>query len=282
MTGLMLFRSSRSDDVALYRTVRDRLTGLARGLSAEDLAAQPMADASPGKWHLAHTSWFFEAMILADEPGYQPVDPRFQQLFNSYYEALGHRVSRHERGLMTRPDLDEVLAYRREIDRRMADRLSRGLTSGAERYLFALGLHHDQQHQELFLMDLLNLFSRSPLDSAAFAVEPREAPVHPSVGGVTRFDGGLVTIGHDGASFAFDNEGPAHQTFLRPFALANDLVTNGDWIRFIEDGGYSRPEFWLADGWATVKAEHWTAPLYWHAEKGAGPSSASPAPRQSI
>ena len=268
MTELTQFQVSRSDDVALYHAVRDRMTGLAAGLSAEDLAAQPMADASPGKWHLAHTSWFFEAMILASEPGYQPVDPRFQRLFNSYYDALGDRVDRHERGLMTRPNLDDVLAYRREIDRRMVDRLSRGLTSGAESYLFVLGLHHDQQHQELFLMDLLNLFSRSPLDSAAFAVEPREAPVDPSVGGVTRFNGGLVTIGHDGASFAFDNEGPAHQTFLRPFALANDLVTNGDWIRFIEDGGYSRPEFWLADGWATVKAEHWTAPLYWHAEKG--------------
>ncbi|HEX8470571.1 MAG TPA: ergothioneine biosynthesis protein EgtB [Brevundimonas sp.] len=268
MNDLTQIQSSQSDDVALYRNVRDRMIELAKGLSAEDLAAQPMADASPGKWHLAHTSWFFEAMILASEPNYQPVDPRFQQLFNSYYEALGRRVDRHERGLMTRPGLDDVLAYRREIDRRMVDRLSRGLTSGAERYLFVLGLHHDQQHQELFLMDLLNLMSRSPLDPAAYDVEPRDAPVQPSVGGVTRFDGGLITLGHDGEGFAFDNEGPAHQTFLRPFALANDLVTNADWIRFIDDGGYSRPEFWLADGWTTVKAEHWTAPLYWHAEEG--------------
>jgi len=268
MNDLSRIPSPVSDDMDLYRTVRARMVDLAQGLSAEDLAAQPMADASPGKWHLAHTSWFFEAMILAAEPGYQPVDPRFQQLFNSYYEALGRRVARVERGLMTRPSLDEVLEYRREIDRRMADRLSRGLTSGAERYLFTLGLHHDQQHQELFLMDLLYLLSRSPLDPAAYAVEPRAAQAQPAVGGVTRFDGGLVTIGHAGAGFAFDNEGPAHQTFLRPFGLANDLVANADWIRFIEDGGYARPELWLSDGWATVKAEGWTAPLYWHAEAG--------------
>ena len=268
MNDLTQFQTSQSHDIALFRTVRDRMAELAVGLSAEDLAAQPMADASPGKWHLAHTSWFFEAMILANEPGYQPVDPRFQQMFNSYYEALGHRVNRHERGLMTRPGLDDVLAYRREIDRRMVDRLSRGLTSGAERYLFVLGLHHDQQHQELFLMDLLYLMSRSPLDPAAYDAEPREAPVQVPVGGLTRFDGGLVTIGHDDEGFAFDNEGPAHQIFLRPFAVANDLVTNADWIRFIDDGGYSRPEFWLADGWATVKAEHWIAPLYWHVGEG--------------
>jgi dimethylhistidine N-methyltransferase len=270
MNDLTRIPSSVSDDIAAYRAVRDRMPELAQGLSAEDLAAQPMADASPGKWHLAHTSWFFEAMILAAEPGYQPVDPRFQQLFNSYYEALGRRVDRPERGLMTRPSLDEVLAYRREIDRRMVDRLSQGLTSGAERYLFTLGLHHDQQHQELFLMDLLNLLSRSPLDPAAFDAEPREAPAPLPVGGATRFDGGLVTIGHDGPGFAFDNEGPAHQTVLRPFALANDLVTNADWLRFIEDGGYARPELWLSDGWATVKAEGWTAPLYWHAGEAGG------------
>ena len=196
MTELTQFQVSRSDDVALYHAVRDRMTGLAAGLSAEDLAAQPMADASPGKWHLAHTSWFFEAMILASEPGYQPVDPRFQRLFNSYYDALGDRVDRHERGLMTRPNLDDVLAYRREIDRRMVDRLSRGLTSGAESYLFVLGLHHDQQHQELFLMDLMNLMSGSPLNTAAYAVEPRpggplqpETSRWPGLAGTPRFSG---------------------------------------------------------------------------------------------
>ncbi len=259
--------SVEADDIARYRAVRSGMMVLADGLSAEDMAAQSMPDASPGKWHLAHTSWFFEAMILSTEPGYEPVDPRFQQMFNSYYEALGERVARHERGLMTRPSLEDVLAYRREIDRRMVDRLSRGLTGGHERYLFTLGLHHDEQHQELFAMDILNLMSRSPLDPAAYAVEPRRATLEAAHGGMQAFDGGLVTIGHI-EGFAFDNEGPAHRVWLEPFALARDLVTNGDWIAFIQDGGYAKAEFWLADGWVTVKAEGWTAPLYWRCDDG--------------
>lgn len=250
-------------DIEDYRRVRAAMPALAKGLSAEDLAAQSMPDCSPGKWHLAHTSWFFEAMILSQEPGYRPVDPRWQTLFNSYYEALGERVERPERGLMTRPSLDEVLAYRREIDRRMIAWLGQGSADVRARYLFVLGLNHDQQHQELFLMDLLNLMSRSPLDPAAYDAEPRAGEVEPARGGSVHFEGGLVEIGHGGPGFAFDNEGPAHRRWLEPFALDRDLVTNGDWLRFIEDGGYARHELWLSDGWATVKAEGWIAPLYW-------------------
>ena len=253
-------------DLARFRAVRSAMPALAAGLSAEDLAAQSMEDCSPGKWHLAHTSWFFEAMILGADPDYVPVDPRFQKLFNSYYEALGERVARPERGLMTRPSLDEVLTYRREVDRRMAAWIAEAPTGGMERYLFELGLHHDQQHQELFLMDLLNLMSRSPLDPAAYAEEPRARPAASAKGGATRFEGGLVSIGHDGARFAFDNEGPAHRVWLEPFALEHDLVTNDDWIAFIDDDGYARSELWLSDGWATVKAEGWVAPLYWRRE----------------
>ncbi|MGQ2992005.1 MAG: ergothioneine biosynthesis protein EgtB [Brevundimonas sp.] len=261
--------SPSADDLDRYLSVRAAMPALAAGLSAEDLAAQSMADASPGKWHLGHTSWFFEAMILATEPGYEPVDPRLQQVFNSYYESLGGRVERAERGLMTRPSLDEVLAYRDEIDRRMAARLERGLDGDLEPYLFVLGLNHDQQHQELFLMDLLHLMSRSPLDPAAYSVEPRPGgPLQPARGGSTRFEGGLVDIGHDGAGFAFDNEGPCHRVWLEPFLLDHDLVTNGQWLAFMADGGYARPELWLADGWATVKAEGWTAPLYWREDEG--------------
>ena len=248
-------RPNLDDDVDLFLTVRAAMPELARGLSAEDLSAQSMADCSPGKWHLAHTSWFFEAMILSQTPGYRPVDDRWQILFNSYYEALGERVARPERGLMTRPSLDEVMAYRREIDRRMVDWLGRKEADARSRYLFTLGLHHDQQHQELFLMDMLNLLSHSPLAPAAYGKEPRSGPVEPSRGGETVFAGGLVEIGHDDDDFAFDNEGPRHRVWLEPYALANDLVTNGDWIRFIEDGGYARPGLWLAGGWATVKAE---------------------------
>ena len=252
-----------ASDVTRFRAIRGAMPALAEGLSPEDLAAQSMPDCSPGKWHLAHTSWFFEAMILSADPDYAPVDPRFQQLFNSYYEALGERVPRPQRGLMTRPSVNEVLAYRREIDRRMAAWLASGPSSGHQRYLFELGLHHDQQHQELFLMDLLNLMACSPLDPAAYAVEPRQAPHEAARGGAVVFEGGLVSIGHGGAGFAFDNEGPSHRVWLEPFALAADLVTNGDWLGFIADGGYARPELWLSDGWATVKAEAWTAPLYW-------------------
>ena len=256
---------SRLED---YRRVRGAMPELARGLSAEDLAAQSMADCSPGKWHLAHTSWFFEAMILGEQPGYRPVDPRWQVLFNSYYESLGDRVQRPDRGLMTRPSLDEVLAYRAEIDRRMQDWLDAGESDARRDYLFTLGLHHDQQHQELFLMDMLNLMSRSPLEPAAYEREPRRTVGETAVGGAARFEGGLVRIGHDGDGFAFDNEGPAHRVWLDPYRLDRDLVTNGDWVAFIEDGGYARPEFWLSDGWAAVQANGWTAPLYWRRDDG--------------
>lgn len=257
-----------SEDLSHFHEVRAAMPGLALGLTPEDLCAQSMPDCSPGKWHLAHTSWFFEAMILSEEPGYQPVDPRFQSLFNSYYEALGQRVERAERGLMTRPTLDDVMAYRREIDRRMAVWLGQGDTDPRRRYLFTLGLHHDQQHQELFLMDLLNLMSRSPLDLATWEKTPRMHDADAPKGTWSRFGGGLVEIGHGGAGFAFDNEGPAHRVWLEPYVLAGDLVTNGEWQAFMEDGGYARPELWLADGWATVKAEGWTAPLYWRDDGG--------------
>ncbi|MEQ7155373.1 ergothioneine biosynthesis protein EgtB [Brevundimonas aurifodinae] len=259
-----------ADDLARFRAVRAAMPALAQGLSTEDLSAQAMADASPGKWHLAHSSWFFEAMILATRPGYHPVDPRLQTLFNSYYESLGRRVERHERGLMTRPSVEDVLAYRAEIDRRMEGRIAEGFEGDLDAYLFILGLHHDQQHQELFLMDILALMARSPLDPAAYATEPRPGgPPQPARGGATRFEGGLVEIGHHGPGFAFDNEGPCHKVWLEPFSLDHDLVTNGQWIDFIQDGGYRRPELWLADGWATVKAEGWDAPLYWRNDDGA-------------
>lgn len=252
-----------ADTVTALETVRAVMPTLAKGLSPEDLSAQSMPDCSPGKWHLAHTSWFFEAMILGETPGYRPFDPRFQTLFNSYYEALGPRVARGGRGLMTRPSLDEVLAYRCEIDRRMSNWLGGEPCDPRQLYLYTLGLHHEQQHQELFLMDLLNLMACSPLDPAAYEVEPRGRAAQPARGGVVRFDGGLTGIGHDGAGFAFDNEGPAHRVWLEPYALAADLVTNAEWIAFIADDGYARPELWLADGWATVQAECWDAPLYW-------------------
>ncbi|WP_292095193.1 ergothioneine biosynthesis protein EgtB [Brevundimonas sp.] len=242
------------------------MPALAQGLSPEDLAAQAMPDASPGKWHLAHTSWFFEAMVLARQPNYAPVDDRLQTLFNSYYDSLGQRVAREARGLMTRPSLDECLAYRCEIDARMIRLLDAGGLDEATTGLIELGLHHDQQHQELFLMDLLSLFALSPLEPAAYAVEPRYGPAETGADGVQAFDSVLASIGASGDDFAFDNERPGHRVWLEPFRLARDLVCNRDWIRFIEDGGYQRPELWLSDGWARVQADDWRAPLYWRAE----------------
>ena len=257
------------------------MPSLASGLSAEDLAAQPMPEASPGKWHLGHVSWFFETMILAARPGYEAVDARLNPLFNSYYEALGERVERGERGLMTRPSLAEVMAYRDEIDRRMEAVLAEGLEGGLETYLFALGLNHEQQHQELFLMDLLNLMASSPLDPAAYEAEPRDAPRQERREGWVSFEGGLTEIGAGDDGFAFDNERPAHRIWLEPFSLAADLTTNADWIEFIDDGGYRRAEFWLSDGWAQVKAEGWTAPLYWR-EEAAGWSEMTLAGRRPV
>ncbi len=250
--------------VERYRSTRAAMPMLARSLSAEDLAAQAMPDARPGKWHLAHASWFFETMILSRDPDYAPADARLQPILNSYYEALGRRIERGERGLMTRPGLDAVLAYREEIDRRMERRLAAPLDD-LTAYLFELGLNHEQQHQELFLMDLLALFARSPLEPAAYAVEPRFTPASAPRPGTTAFAGGLVEIGAGDGAFAFDNEKPPHRVWLEPFRLARDLVRNADWLRFIADGGYVRPELWLSDGWATVKAEGWSAPLYWRA-----------------
>lgn len=266
MTRTLSMPSAAGDDLERYREVRARLPALAASLSPEDLQAQSMTDASPGKWHLGHATWFFETMLL-DRPGYEPVEPSFKVIFNSYYEGLGERIGRAERGLMTRPSTAEVMAYRAEIDRRMEARLAEPL-EGRDRYLFELGLHHEQQHQELFLMDILHLMSCSPLEPAAYQAEPRTAAPQPARGGWRAFEGGLVETGAPVEGFAFDNERPAHRVWLEPFALAVDLVTNGDWMAFMRDGGYRRPDLWLSDGWAVVKARGWTAPLYWREEEG--------------
>ncbi len=259
------------DDLERYRRTRSVLPILAASLTDEDLQAQSMAEASPGKWHLGHVSWFFETMLL-EEQGYQPIDPRLGRVFNSYYEALGERIGRAERGLMTRPSRAEVMAYRAEVDRRMEARLADATRplGALEQYLFELGLNHEQQHQELFLMDILHLMSRSPLDPAVYDEEPRSSPLEGPYGGWQAFEGGLVEIGDAGHSFAFDNERPAHRVWLEPFDLAADLVTNREWLAFISDGGYARPDLWLSDGWATVQAQGWTAPLYWRREEDGG------------
>lgn len=251
-----------------YLAVRARSEHLTRDLSPEDQLAQSMADASPTKWHLAHTTWFFETFLLVPSlAGYRPFDPRFGYLFNSYYEALGPRQPRPQRGLLTRPSLERVMAYRAHVDEAMTRLL---LAAGSELdELVTLGLAHEEQHQELILMDVLHLFAQSPLRPAYGRGGPPPPAADPGEVRFLGFEGGLVEIGHAGEGFAFDNEGPRHKTYLAPYSLADRLVTNGEWLRFMADGGYEKPDVWLSDGWAQVQAEGWRAPLYWEQVDGA-------------
>lgn len=261
-----------SSAVHRYRAIREATQALTRSLTPEDQLAQSMPDASPTKWHLAHTTWFWETFLLVPHlDGYRPFDPRFHYLFNSYYEALGPRQPRPERGLLTRPSLDDVLAYRAHVDEAMGRLLADG--AGAWATLLDLGLAHEEQHQELVLMDILHLFAQSPLQPAY--APPRWSMAHsqpPEPMRFVRFEGGLVEIGHagpdTGEGFAFDNEGPRHKVWLEAFELSDRLVTNAEWLAFMEDGGYRRAELWLAEGWARAQAEGWDAPAYWQPTTG--------------
>jgi len=237
---------------------------LAAPLSDADATIQPFPDASPAKWHLAHTTWFFETFLLEGQPRYRPFDPAYRVLFNSYYNAVGEKHPRAERGLLSRPRLDEVLAYRRHVDDAMQALLA---TEKYEDELLELGLQHEQQHQELILTDLKHLLSRNPLKPAYQKQWPL-TPIRAREPRWIAFEGDLVEIGHAGAGFAFDNEMPRHRVWLQPFEIASHPVTHGDFIRFIDDGGYRRPELWLAAGWDLVLARGWQAPLYWARREG--------------
>lgn len=244
-----------------YRAVRAHTEALAAPLSAEDACAQSMPDASPAKWHLAHTTWFFETFVLERfEPGFVPHAPAYRVLFNSYYNAVGDKHPRPQRGLLTRPSLDEVEAYRAAVDRRLLALLPRLPPDGLQ--LVELGLHHEQQHQELLLTDVLHLFSCNPLKPAYRAAETvASAPASPLQWHA--FDEGVVQIGHDGQGFAFDNESPRHAVFLQRYEIASRLVTNAEYAGFIEAGGYRDPSLWLSDGWDWVRALSREHPLYW-------------------
>jgi ergothioneine biosynthesis protein EgtB len=257
--------------LARYRQVRAALQAAAEPLSPEDLVVQSMPDASPAKWHLAHTSWFFETFVLSDSAfgGYRPFHPQFGYLFNSYYDAVGDRHPRPKRGLLTRPSAAEVFRYRAHVDAVMADRLPGLSPPDFERLgpVIELGLNHEQQHLELLFTDIKHAFAQNPLRPAYRengSLAPREEPVTRSVTPTfVPFDPGVYRIGHAGGGFAFDNEGPAHRAFLEPFAIASRLVTCGEYLEFMIDGGYSRPELWLSDGWAARHLHGWEAPLYW-------------------
>lgn len=257
------------DILARFAEVRAHTERLAAPLSPEDQTVQSMPDVSPTKWHRAHVTWFFETFLLAEhEPGFAPFQDRYWFLFNSYYEGVGPRYTRSMRGAISRPGAHDVGDYRADVDARVVDLVDR-VDDGTREKLrptIELGFHHEQQHQELLLMDIKHVLSLNPLQPV-YAGAPR-LPGTPDRLGWVSFDGGLVEIGSSGETFAFDNELPRHQQWLRPYRLADRLVTNGEWMEFMSDGGYRRHDLWLSDGWGRVQAEGWDSPFYWHEVDG--------------
>jgi len=243
------------------RALTENVAGL---LSAEDQAAQSMPDASPAKWHRAHTTWFFEEFLLDPTGQYTSYDASYRYLFNSYYEAVGPRHPRAQRGLVTRPNAAEIGRYRAHVDDAMAALLTNGDAPPA---LVQLGLHHEQQHQELLVMDAKHLLSRHPF-APVLVERDADSGTEAAPLGWREVEGGLISIGHEGDGFRFDNEGPQHQAFVLPFEIANRAVTNADWLAFVDDGGYQRAEFWLSDGWHAVQQYGWQAPEYWSQRDG--------------
>lgn len=250
-----------------YAAVRAQTERLAAPLEVEDCVVSSMPDVSPTKWHLAHTSWFFESFVLAvHDPAYRSIDPRYAFLFNSYYVQAGERHCRAQRGLATRPTVREVFAYRAHVDEAM-QRLIERIPDDAGHpaaTLIELGLHHEQQHQELLLTDIKHVLWTNPL-RPTYRPAPA-ASAHTPVPGApdwVELDGGVAWIGHEGDGFAYDNEGPRHRVFLEPYRLASRPVTNGEYLAFVADDGYKRPELWLSAGLATAQDRRWEAPLYW-------------------
>ncbi|MBT8142456.1 MAG: ergothioneine biosynthesis protein EgtB [Gammaproteobacteria bacterium] len=254
--------------IARYRDVRRLTEDLVANLSDADMTAQSMPDASPAKWHLAHSTWFFETFILARfAKDYEIYDEQFGFLFNSYYESAGPRHSRSQRGLITRPSKDEVLAYRTYVDEAMMILLDTQFGSNDElAFLLELGINHEQQHQELLHTDILHLFAQNPL-RPAFDSDLKSS-VDSSAKQWLAFDESLELIGHSDDSFAYDNEMPQHKVFVGAFEIASNLVTNSDWLEFMQDGGYAKPMLWLSDAWAMVQSENWQHPLYWEQKDG--------------
>jgi len=260
--------ATRSRGGERFRAVREATAALAAPLSPEDCTIQSMTDASPVKWHLAHTTWFFETFVLGpNDSGYTPFDPAYRILFNSYYIGVGDRHPRPERGMISRPGMQEVLAYRRHVDDAMHALLARDSLPREVGDLIELGLHHEQQHQELILTDLKHMLSRNPLKPVYRKQRPLGA-IHARQRDWIAFDEGLHEIGHAGPGFRFDNETPRHRVWLDAFRIATHPVTQGDLIDFIEDGGYRRHELWLSAGWDAVSAHGWQAPMYWEHRDG--------------
>ncbi|MGC4933383.1 ergothioneine biosynthesis protein EgtB [Gordonia sp. DT30] len=253
-----------------FREVRELTDLLASRLSAEDQTPQSMTEASPAKWHRAHVTWFFEEFVLRRDRGYVVYDDTYRYLFNSYYEAVGQRHPRPDRGLVTRPGADDVTHYRNYVDAAMADALSRGSLDEDALDLVELGCNHEQQHQELLLMDIKHLFSTIPLQPGPVYVDrDLDSPTTPGPMTWRSVPGGVVEVGTEfGGGFSYDNEGPRHRVFLEDFEIAQRPVTNSDWLEFMADDGYRRPQLWLSDGWAQIRETGWDAPGYWRCEDG--------------
>jgi ergothioneine biosynthesis protein EgtB len=261
--------TSATEVLGRYRTVRAVTEGIAAPLAPEDCVVQTMEDVSPTKWHLAHVSWFFETFVV--EPhlaGYRPLNPQYAYLFNSYYVQAGERHCRDRRGYISRPTVDEVYEYRAYIDRHVAELLETAPEETLETVapLIEIGLNHEQQHQELMLTDIKHVFSVNPLRPAYRDRPPETAPAGPLAW--VPFDGGLHEIGHDGTSFTYDNETPRHRHYLEPYRLADRLVTNGEYLAFMDDGGYERADLWLSEGYATARESGWSEPFYWEKRDG--------------
>ena len=262
---------------AIYEGLRNHTRALTVPLGVEDQGVQSMADASPTKWHLAHTTWFFETFILARyQPGYRLFDENYRLIFNSYYDSVGPRYPRAQRGLLSRPSCADITRYRAYVDEHMANFMAgaRGPLAWEEAApLVVIGCHHEQQHQELLLMDILHAFSCNPT-FPTYAVRPAQQAAAtqraPAPLRWITFPGGDYELGHRGPGFAFDNEGPRHTVKLQPFAIGSRAVNNDEWLAFMAAGGYERPELWLSDGWDMAQKSGWTAPLYWQATRGGG------------
>ena len=250
-----------------YRRVREVTTSLCETLATEDFVVQSMPDASPAKWHLAHTTWFFETFVLRNLPGHGPFHAAYEVLFNSYYNAVGEQFPRAERGLLSRPTVSEVMRYRKHVDEAMTRALDGGRLDPPLRAVVTLGLNHEQQHQELLLTDVKHLLSLNPL-RPAFRERPADAAGAAPPLRFVRFAGGIREIGFAGTGFSFDNETPRHRRLLADFEIASRPVTNSEFLDFIDDGGYRRPELWLSEGWAAVREERWTSPMHWDIAAG--------------
>jgi len=258
--------------VAAYAAVRAQSGSICAPLAVEDYVIQSMADVSPPKWHLAHTTWFFENFLLQPfVPGYEPFHPRYGYLFNSYYETVGRFFPRQQRGALARPTVEEIYRYRDHVDREMRDLLATAPAACWDEVAarVTLALNHEQQHQELLVTDIKHIFAWNPLRPAYR--ERREAPAAAAgrPQGWREQSAGVYEIGHEGGDFAFDNESPRHRVFLNAFRIADRPVTNGEYLAFMESGGYRNPAHWLSQGWQTVREHGWQAPLYWERTEGA-------------